>query len=185
MTPILGIYASQISGHLWEPAGAYDALWSTTLASATSTITISNIPQTYKHLQIRYIGRNSVNNSVIKITLNSDTAANYSLHYLYGNGTSVTSGGAASQSNMEANMAVSSYAASVFGGGVMDLLDYANTNKYKTLRVLNGFDNNGAGQVTFSSGSWRNTNAVTSITLIPNSSGNFAQYSSFALYGIN
>ena len=163
----------------------YESIATTTVgAGGTSTITFSSIPSTYSHLQIRYIGRNSVNNSVIKITLNSDTATNYSLHYLYGNGATVTAGGAASQSNMEANMAVSSYSANVFGCGVMDLLDYANTNKYKTLRVLNGFDNNGSGQVTFSSGSWRNTNAVTSITLIPNSSGNFEQYSSFALYGI-
>ena len=180
---MLNTIAGMLSGGL-APTD-YESIATTTVgAGGTSTITFSSIPSTYSHLQIRYIGRNSVNNSVIKITLNSDTAANYSLHYLYGNGATVAAGGAASQSNMEANMAVSSYSANVFGCGVMDLLDYANTNKYKTLRVLNGFDNNGSGQVTFSSGSWRNTNAVTSITLIPNSSGNFEQYSSFALYGI-
>jgi hypothetical protein len=162
----------------------YESISTTTVSTPVSSITFSSIPSTYSHLQIRYIGRNSVNNSVIKITFNSDTGSNYSLHYLYGNGASAAAGGAASQTAVEANMAVSTYAANVFGGGVMDLLDYANTNKYKTLRVLNGFDNNGSGQVTFSSGLWMNTNAVTSITLTPNSSGNFAQYSSFALYGI-
>jgi hypothetical protein len=42
--PIPGIFASAISGNLWEPAGGYDALWSTTLAASASSITISNIP---------------------------------------------------------------------------------------------------------------------------------------------
>ena len=74
-------------------------------------------------------------------------------------------------------------AASTFTAGVIDILDYANTNKYKTLRTLNGGDANGSGNIQIESGSWRNTAAITSITLTHNGSG-FTQYSSFALYGI-
>jgi len=177
-----GLGAASAASNSVTPYDGYESI--ATLYPTGATAEFTSIPSTYTHLQIRYIGRNSVNNSVILIRLNSDTGSNYSLHYLYGNGASVASGGAASQTNMEANMAVSTYSANVFGSGVIDLLDYANTNKYKTLRVLNGFDNNGSGQVTFSSGSWRNTNAVTSITLIPNSSGNFVSGTVFELYGI-
>ena len=66
---------------------------------------------------------------------------------------------------------------------VADILDFNSTNKYKTVRGLGGYDGNDTnGIVTFRSGAWMNTAAVTSITLLPNSS--FAQYSSFALYGV-
>jgi hypothetical protein len=49
--------------------------------------------------------------------------------------------------------------------------------------VLAGADMNGAGgTVEFSSGNWRSTSAVTSITIF--TSGSFASNSHFALYGI-
>jgi hypothetical protein len=66
---------------------------------------------------------------------------------------------------------------------IIDLLDYSNTNKFKTMRSLNGFDENGAGQIFLTSGLYRKTNAISEIRLFP-SSGTFAEYSSFALYGI-
>ena len=66
----------------------------------------------------------------------------------------------------------------------MDILDYTNTNKNKTVRVLQGFDENGSGVVAFNSFLYStNTNAITSLTLT-SSGTSFAQYSSFALYGI-
>ena len=73
---------------------------------------------------------------------------------------------------------------STFGAVVIDILDYANTNKYKTIRSLSGTDyNNTSGAVGLFSGSWRNTNAITTIKITA-SSANLAQYSQFALYGI-
>jgi hypothetical protein len=69
------------------------------------------------------------------------------------------------------------------------LLDYQNTNKFKTIRNLQGFDANGDGSgaryyaIRFFSGLWQSTSAITSITITaPN--GNWATGSSFALYGI-
>jgi predicted patatin/cPLA2 family phospholipase len=73
--------------------------------------------------------------------------------------------------------------ANIFGAGVIDILDYANTNKYKTVRALSGHDNNGSGYVNFESGLWMSTSAITSIKLF--TAGNvYAQYTQFALYGI-
>jgi hypothetical protein len=75
----------------------------------------------------------------------------------------------------------------MFGGGVVDILDYASTSKNKTIRTLSGADINGAGgDLRLSSGLWFATPAaITSITLYANGgSSDFAQYSSFALYGI-
>ena len=43
--PILGIMASQISGHLWQPEGAYDSLATVTVgATSVATIEIAGIP---------------------------------------------------------------------------------------------------------------------------------------------
>jgi hypothetical protein len=51
MTPMLGIMASQISGHL--VTNSYESIQTVTVSTATPSITFSSIPATYKHLQIR------------------------------------------------------------------------------------------------------------------------------------
>jgi hypothetical protein len=185
MAPILGIYASQISGHLFAPSGAYDSIATTTVgAGGVSSVTFSSIPQTYTHLQVRYIARGTDTSNNIYFTLNSDTSGNYSDHLLYGDGSSVaTANGVNTSTPQYISIANSSRLASTFAAGVFDLLDYANTNKFKTTRTLSGREDNSAGIVLFASANWRNTNAVTSLTFTP-TNGSFAQYSSFALYGI-
>ena len=77
----------------------------------------------------------------------------------------------------------SSSLADSYGVNVIDILDYANTNKYKTLRVLTGIDVNGSGgYVQLSSGLWQSSSAITSITLT--NSTNYTTATQFALYGI-
>jgi hypothetical protein len=184
--PILGIMASAMSANLWAPAGAYDSLSSITLSASASSVTFSNIPSTYTHLQIRATARCdaavTIRNSSIRF--NGDSATNYSVHELSASGSgSGGSAGYATQAEMEGFLVPgTSFGASVFGVTVIDILDYAKTNKYKTLRALSGVDNNGSGSIYMYSGSWRNTAAITSINLAPSS--NYVQYSSFALYGI-
>jgi hypothetical protein len=182
MSPILGIYASQISGHLL-PFGAYDSIATTTVgAGGTSTITFSSIPSTYTHLQIRAIARDSATGSA-KVTFNSDTASNYSAHALYGEGTTAAAASLLTTYIPIQRSGFIAIATNTFSGIVMDILDYANTNKYKTTRSLAGWDANGTGYINFESGSWRNTAAITSITITSNGTA-YQQYSSFALYGI-
>jgi hypothetical protein len=77
-----------------------------------------------------------------------------------------------------------SAAANIFGVSIIDIFDYANTNKYKTVRTLTGADRNGAGLLRMWSSNWRSLSAVTSITLYAQTTPNISQYSSFALYGI-
>jgi len=181
--PILGIMASAISGNLFAPSGAYDSIATTTLSTATASITFSSIPATYTHLQIRAIAQNSSSNTYSNMRFNSDTATNYNNHYLDGNSSTATAGSNVSDNKLYFGYITISTNTNMFGVMVVDILDYANTNKYKTIRLLTGKDMNGSGVVELGSGAWRNTNAITDITIIP-SAGNFAQYSSFALYGI-
>ena len=169
--------------------GAYESIATTTLSSSTASVTFSSIPQTYKHLQLRLMARDTrtITGNPIDMYVNSDsTYTNYANHYLSGSGSSASSGGgqAASQFLPAGVSAGASAGSNIFGVAVMDFLDYTNTNKYKTVRALSGYDNNGSGEADFLSGVWLNTSAITSILLYPRTSTNFVQYSSFALYGI-
>lgn len=165
---------------------AYDSLGSVYVSTATSTITFSNIPQTYTHLELRGFCRNSgSSNEYVKLTFNSDSNANYSEHHLSGNGSTVTAGANANFSNggFFWGMGIP-FAANTFGLSITSILDYSNTSKYKTLRSIDGFDANGSGGVEIVSNSWRSNTAVTSISMTPNSSANFAPYTTISLYGI-
>ena len=182
MTPILGIMASQISGHLAVPNN-FESIATTTLSTTTAYIEFASIPATFRNLQIRGIAQGA-NGGGGLVTFNSDTGANYSYHSLYGDGGAIGAQGSASTSNILIcrNGGIST-TANTFSGFVIDILDYANTNKYKTTRALNGQDLNGSGKFNLESGNWRDTAAINTIRLTHNGSG-FTQYTSFALYGI-
>jgi len=116
---------------------------------------------------------------------NSDTGSNYSWHRVYGDGSSAASTAGTSVSGIRIErMSAYSSANSIFGVFVCDILDYRDTNKFKTVRNIGGVDANGSGHIALNSGNWRSTSAVTSITLTGIDGGNFKQYSSFALYGV-
>jgi len=180
--PILGIMASAISGNLFAPSGAYDSIATTTLSTPTTSITFSSIPATYTHLQIRGISQKSTNSDNTHIVLNGDTGSNYATHYLIGDGSSASS--AAETTTSRAYVNVLTQSSTSFAASITDILDYTNTNKYKTIRTLAGIDLNGTGSVWLVSGLWMSASAVTSITLRPTAAQNFATYTSFALYGI-
>ena len=170
---------------------SYESIATYTATGSVSTISFTSFPSTYKHLQIRFIARCSRSDYTVAALLarfNSDTGSNYSGHYLGGNGGSAFAYGGANYTFSPAGLvAGTNVAASVFSGGVIDVLDYQNTNKYKTVRSLAGFNGNAAGtgdEINLQSGSWRNTNAVTSIDFTLETGASFLQYSSFALYGI-
>jgi hypothetical protein len=160
----------------------------TTIGSGgVSSVTFSSIPSTFTHLQIRFTGRSlySGANDSILVRYNGDSGTNYAIHRLYGDGSSVTSQGFTSQTYVICGdmPAATSSSSLTFGSSIIDIVDYANTNKYKTTRLLAGRDENGLGFVWFNSGLWQNTNAITSIQVLA-ANGNLAQYSTVSLYGI-
>jgi hypothetical protein len=179
MPLLTGIFASAISGNLTPAdAGSMFPLGEFTLASAQSSITFSNIPQTYTHLQIR--GHINAPDDW-SYRFNSDSGSNYSAHLLYGGGSSVTASALAPLSRGYIGYGAGS---GNLGSFVLDILDYRNTNKYTTTKALAGYDANGSGIIMLNSASWRNTAAITSIQIFP-SSGNLAANSAFQLYGVN
>ena len=153
--------------------------------TSVSNITFTNIPSTYTHLQLRtfLFGVNATATGSINVQFNSDTGSNYAFHLLNGSGSAAAAYGAASSGNGRFFGYGGGIRTLYATAGVVDILDYANTNKYKTMRGLAGNDFNGSGEIQLSSSLWQNTNAITSIKIY-GSDQNFGQYSTIALYGI-
>lgn len=180
--PPLGFFA-----HGAAITGDYQAIMTATVDSGgTPSITFNSIPSTFKHLQVRVLHRSTqaAGGTDINMRFNSDSASNYAYHALQGNGSSAVAFGGTSQTYIRNQSGVDgSDAANVFMVSVYDILDYANTNKYKTVRTLTGYDNNGGGFIRLLSGLWQSNSAITTIELYPPST-TFTVNSSFALYGI-
>jgi hypothetical protein len=186
-----GLFAAGVT----PATNSYESIATVTVgAGGSSSVGFSSIPSTYKHLQLRITGRgNSSSSDRVSITVkvNSDTGTNYANHALGGDGSSAfatqaTSQGVGANNYMAGISAIvgSTGLANSFGVSIVDILDYANTNKYKTLRSLAGQDQNGtSGRVSFVSGLWQSTSAITTLDLNLES-GLWGQYSSIALYGI-
>lgn len=171
---------------------AYESIQTITVGGTSlSSIEFTSIPSTYKHLQIRYIARDnraSTGADDMFMTFNSGASATYSWRRLVAEGANPTSAGSGNESYISISAAAISRgnnSSNIFSAGVIDILDYTNTNKTKTSREFYGLDTNGGGGIAFSSGNWYgSTNAITSIKFTAEASSSFVQYTQFALYGI-
>lgn len=184
-------YDSMLAGNAAYSPTAFDSIATITVGSGgTAYVEFTSIPNTYSHLQIRAIAAStrSSTQDTFNMQFNGDTGANYSYHSVYGvgNGGGLTSTGTGNTTYIEwYEMSAASYA-NIFSVEIIDILDYAKTNKYKTIQILHGMDPNSAtsSKIGIFQGNWRSLNAITSIKIYPNTGPNFAQYSKFALYGI-
>ena len=173
---------------------SYESISTVTVgAGGQSSIAFTSIPNTYKHLQLRFSiqsNRGTYGTDDLTLRVNSDSGSNYAWHQLLGNGSTTLVYALASQTSIELNNALGTGVSSTQGAAVVDFLDYANTSKNKTIRTLSGTDINGliasfGGRVGLQSGLWMNSGtAISSITLTPISGTLFNQNSKAALYGI-
>ena len=154
----------------------------TATASSGTVVIFNDIPQTYKHLQIRCNVALSSGANDLRIRFNSDAGNNYADHYLRGNG-STTAAGADPDVDSIRYVAYMNSGTSQSNGIVVDILDYSNTGKFKTTRSLSGYDTNSAGWVMFSSGLWRDMTGINSITIF-SSNNVFTTGTRFSLYGV-
>jgi hypothetical protein len=160
-------------------------------ASSSNLISFSSIPQTYKHLQIRYnlkCGQTgSADFDELSMRVNGTTGG-YAYHKTRGtSGGSVASDSGTNQSGWSGWILNSnSSLASMFAVGIIDIYDYASTTKTKTMKVTMGYDT-GGNLVSFmflGSLLYPNTTAITSLSFVDNFSHSFASGSSMSLYGI-
>lgn len=153
-------------------------------AGGVNTVIFNDIPQTYKHLQLRVMAITpSTGYHNFEIHINGDFNYNYATHQMQGNGATAFASGQ-STTNRYTFVGLMNPTNGYPFAAIVDLLDYTNTNKYKTMRSLAGANNNAAdigARVGFGSGLWMNTSAITSITC---GGGDFGQYTRISLYGI-
>lgn len=162
-------------------------------AGEALSIVFNDIPQGYKHLQLRGIaqigfGSDPGGSGGAGLWFNGDRSLNYTRHEMEGTGSSVVA---------YANTPVSSTGLqrflfrqtnnNIYGASILDILDYTSTTKYKTIRGIGGFDTNETsgvvGDVYLYSAVWMSTNPITSMT-IGNGTYNLKQNTRFSLYGI-
>jgi hypothetical protein len=171
--------------------GSFDALATITVPSGgASTISFIGIPQTYQHLELRFVGRTVASDTAENawIQFNGDTSANYSWGYLEGDGSGGTATGRGADATrlLAGRLAAANSGSNVFAATIVEILDYASTTKKTTVRTLGGIDRNGSGNLRQDSGLYFDYSnpAVTSIQITNGNAQNYAEYSTFALYGV-
>lgn len=167
---------------------AFELISTSLLSTTTSSVTFSSLPAAYKHLQIRITGRFTAAafQNTVTLRFNSDSGVNYSSHYLRANGSAASSAAAANANQITAGyMPSANETASTYGSMIIDLLDFNNTNKNKTIRALSGRTFGTSAWIDLYSGYWASTSAITSILVSDLiGSASFASGTRISLYGI-
>ena len=160
-------------------AATYEPI-ATMSMSAGNTATFSSIPNTYTDLRIVILAKHS-SQGVLRMTFNSDTATNYSLTILKGDGVSATSSRDTNTDGIYLNFQ-QNLSSTEFALAQVDIFSYAgNTNKTALFGVSGEY--NTRNEISRGVGLWRYTSAITSISfIVPNNA--FASGSVATLYGI-
>lgn len=186
----LGIFSAAGAGVV--SAGSYDLIETYTLGSSQASIVFSSLgtySSTYKHLQVRAVSRTDRASNYadsVRLRLNGSTSTLYARHQLEGDNSGVYSGGIGDVDSMfTLGWAGGALETNSFGASIFDLLDPYSTTKFKTARGFAGvfgIATGGNNNIKLTSGLWRSTDSVTSITLTATNS--FQSGSRFSLYGI-
>jgi hypothetical protein len=163
---------------------AYESI--ATVTPSGADVTFSSIPSTFKHLQIRGIGKTTRSDASVDsmyLRFNGDTGSNYNVHTFTGNSGSVQSSSYPGTTIWGTwAMTDAQSQGNTFTPFIIDIFDYSNVNKFKTTKSLSGTERGTSGEVGMYTGLWRNTSAINSIRIF--AEGNYVAGSSFALYGI-
>lgn len=185
MSPILDSIGS-VKSFGWGAAQlsttAFESIATPTISGNSSFVEFTSIPQTYKHLQIRFSVVTDATNADITLTVNGvASAGSYTYHELRGIGSGTA--GAAGNNNMSFYYLATNATDGTYPAiGIVDIFDYSNTNKITTVRSLSGKDANGSGTLQILTGMNKVTTAVTSMKFDCGSTIN--NRSKIALYGI-
>jgi hypothetical protein len=163
----------------------YFPIATTTLGSNQTDITFSAISGSYTDLILISHYASQINNYNFFIRFNSDTGNNYSSTTLAGSPSGATSARLSNYSNVLLTQYVGAGTSLTYPGDtIAHIMNYSNTTTYKTVLARdNAVKNDGAMQTGATVGLWRNTAAITSITIGTNS-GYLVSGTTATLYGI-
>lgn len=182
-------YTDMLAGNTTFNPSSFDSIASASGTGSSGQIAFSSIPQTYKHLQLRFSTRSTANNSgegMFFFLNNTYTSPfnQYSYHLLTSTGSSATAGVSASTARLQSSQcANASMPANVYDFHIIDILDYTNANKKPVIRWAYGWDTITSGNIVLESGAFNINGALTQFN-ISTYVGNFTADSKFSLYGI-
>lgn len=165
----------------------YNSFSSIATYVGTGNNIFTNIPQNYQHLRLHFVIRSSGSGGEFAYyRFNGDGGNNYTNHQINGDGASATSGNSALNNGYGylGLIAKSTSLANAFTKGIVEILDYASTTKYKTVRVLVGDDFNGSGHVALYSGIWPSFAPITAFEFGSGSGAATVTGTQYSLYGI-
>lgn len=159
----------------------YSQIASTTISTPTNTVSFNSIPSTYTDLVV-VLTANAAAGNYHLLKINNDTGSNYSRTWLYGNGSTTSSGKQANASGpIYFSVDLIASASNTFSVEILNINNYSNTSTYKTIMTRGNSTPELLG-ITYSS--WRSTAAINSLVLTTDAAGNYSAGSTFSLYGI-
>lgn len=150
-----------------------------TAAGGETSITFSSISAGYTDL-VLLCSVTCSSTQTLYVRFNGDSAGNYSSTYVYGTGSGAASGRFSNDSKIllgSVNVGMSSTNFSVINASIQN---YSGTATKKTILSRQSL---ASAEVNMSTGTWHNTSAINSLTIIP-SAGSFGAGSTFSLYGV-
>jgi hypothetical protein len=161
-------------------AFTYRKIASVTVGSGgAASIDFTSIPGTYTDLQI-YLSSRLASSTEVNLRFNSATT-NLSDRVFYGIiGVGV---GSNASTTIRITTCGSGDTADTFGSAIIYIPNYTSSTNKSVMADSNTENNSTAAALYMTAAIWSNSNAITSVNLVP-SSGNFVQHSTAVLYGI-
>jgi hypothetical protein len=153
-------------------------------SGGTTTIDFTSIPSTYTDLLLKIGARNTsaVNNYDMVMRFNSDSASNYTVRAIQGNGSAASSFSSGLQGYIaNINIPGSNLTSNTFGNTEIYIPNYTSAfQKSLSIDAVTEDNNTATGLIRLLNGIWTGTSAISSISLYQN----FSQYSTAYLYGV-
>lgn len=191
-TALQGLRVKSDASTLEYAAHAMDIIQTITAGvGGIASFDFTSIPGTYKNLEIHFQGRSDQATTAVnlRITMNNDGGNNYDYEQVYTSATSAPSAaeGIAGAFGLVGNLTGANAPSGSAGAGKITIPDYAGTTFHKNALATAGHSQSDASAGTYWINTvvrWRNTAAITRITLTP-SAGSLIQGSTATLYGLN
>ena len=156
----------------------YETVATTTLTTATASVTFSSISGTYTDLVVVIEGTATTSLGTIQMRFNGDTGTNYSSTYMWGTGSAAVSD---RDSNITTGGCNIGFLGTGRGNNIINIQSYSNTTTNKTAIVRSSVPGN---RVAATVNLWRSTAAVNEVRFNILGGDTFASGCTFSLYGI-
>ncbi len=166
-------------------ANTYTLISAYTASGSVSSISFTSIPSTYTDLVLKLSLRSDYasTQSRSKLQINSSTTG-YTTKLVYGDGGSASSASSTDYITYFYSTG-SSATATTFANSEIYLSNYAGSNNKSTSSDSVTENNATTAYATLAAGLLSNTAAISSLTITDANGGNFVQYSTAYLYGVN